>query len=217
MDSIATIKDWDPPRRFSAESNDLGPNAPSVATEWIVEAKTGGTCTVRVVHSLFASGDDWDDQLHAWESGWPDFFQLLRTYLTHFRGQAGRQITSMGSSVKPAAEAWNAFTDALGLTSVTEGHRTHTQEPAPPIAGVIELAVNEEVGRQLRIRLEEPAPGIAHLFAMPMGGQVCLSLRLYLYGGQAAALARRDQPAWDAWMAERFPAFDPSLLTGKDC
>ena len=39
--------------------------------------------------ALFASGDDWDDQLASWESGWPDFFRILRLYLTHFRGQRG--------------------------------------------------------------------------------------------------------------------------------
>src|SRR5437867_6177057 len=55
MDSLATVTVWDPPRRFAADSQDLGPNAPNVATEWIVETRSGGTCVVRVVHSLFAS------------------------------------------------------------------------------------------------------------------------------------------------------------------
>jgi uncharacterized protein YndB with AHSA1/START domain len=87
MDSSATVTTWDPPRRFAAESPDLGPNAPTLATEWIVEARSGGTCVVRVVHSLFASTDDWDDQLESIESGWPAFFRILRLYLTHFRGE----------------------------------------------------------------------------------------------------------------------------------
>jgi uncharacterized protein YndB with AHSA1/START domain len=60
MDSVATVTAWDPPHRFAAESPDLGPNAPSLATEWIVEARAGGTCIVRVVHSHFAATDDWD-------------------------------------------------------------------------------------------------------------------------------------------------------------
>jgi uncharacterized protein YndB with AHSA1/START domain len=101
MDSIAKVTTWDPPRRFHAESADLGPGAPAVATEWIVEARSGGTCIVRVVHSLFASGEDWDNQLESWESGWPDFFRLLRIYLTHFRGQSGRQIQVMGFAAEP--------------------------------------------------------------------------------------------------------------------
>src|SRR3954467_4755752 len=87
MDSVARISFWAPPRRFVADSPDLGPDAPPIATEWIVEARGGGMCVVRVVHSLFATADDWDDQLEGFEGGWPAFFRILRLYLTHFRGQ----------------------------------------------------------------------------------------------------------------------------------
>src|SRR5947209_1744209 len=66
MDVVARSTAWDPPRRFAAEA-EPGPGAPTMATEWIVEARSGGTCVVRVVHSLFASTDDWDDQLEGIE------------------------------------------------------------------------------------------------------------------------------------------------------
>ena len=36
-------------------------------------------------------------------------------------------------------------------------------------------------------------------------GQVFISIRLYLYGDQAAAAALRGEPLWHAWMNERFP------------
>lgn len=211
MDSIATLKEWDPPRRFLAKSQDLGPGAPPVASEWIVEARSGGTCTVRVVHSLFASGDEWDDQLESWESGWPEFFRLLRIYLTHFKGQTGRLVQVMTFAAEPASQAWTDFTSALGLAGAAKGQRVRARDVAPPLAGTVDDAMNEE--RLLRIRLDEPVPGIAHLFAMPMDGQVCLSLRLYLYGDRAAAIAERDEPAWQAWMAQHFPAPDPSKAT----
>ena len=68
MDSVSTITEWDAPRRYVKEGS-CGPNAPTVATEWIVEARDGGTCLVRVVHSLFADTDDWDGQLTGVESG----------------------------------------------------------------------------------------------------------------------------------------------------
>ena len=41
LDSVATVTAWQPPHRFAAESGDLGPNAPTLATEWIVEARLG--------------------------------------------------------------------------------------------------------------------------------------------------------------------------------
>src|SRR5215468_9769575 len=87
MDSDATITAWEPPHRLSADSDSFAPGGPTVATEWTVEARSGGKCVVRVVHSLFASTDDWDNQLEGTESGWPTFFPILKHYLTHFRGQ----------------------------------------------------------------------------------------------------------------------------------
>lgn len=78
------------PHSFFAETKDLGDDAPTVATQWIVESRGGGMWVVRVVHSLFASTDEGDDQLEGWESGWPPFFRLLRLYLTHFPGQESR-------------------------------------------------------------------------------------------------------------------------------
>lgn len=73
-------------------------------------------------------------------------------------------------------------------------------------AGVVEGAGQKEWPEELLIRLDEPAPGIAHFFPMPMGGQVYLSLRFYLYGGQAPAALARAESAWSAWMQKHFPA-----------
>ncbi|MEP7117382.1 MAG: SRPBCC domain-containing protein, partial [Acidobacteriota bacterium] len=86
MEVRAAVTAWDPPRTFAAQGEGWG-GSPPIATEWIVEARAGGVCLVRVVHSLFASTDEWDNQLESTESGWPGFFRTLRIYLTHFRGQ----------------------------------------------------------------------------------------------------------------------------------
>ncbi|MEX2302215.1 MAG: hypothetical protein WD733_14845 [Bryobacterales bacterium] len=58
------------------------------------------------------------------------------------------------------------------------------------------------------LRLDAPAPGIASLFALAMGPQVYLILDFYLYGQQAAGAAASAKPAWQAWMAGRFPMAD---------
>jgi len=204
MDAIATQTAWDPPRRFAAEG-ELGPNAPRLATEWIVEARSGGTCIVRVVHSLFASTDEWDDQLENIEAGWPDYFRILQLYLTHFRGQRCSGIQFMGVAPAPASKAWEALTGSLGLADATLGQRRNTPVGAPPLAGVVERAGERGHPHQLLLRLDEPTPGIAHLFALSMGGQVFVSIRFYLCGDRAPAAALRGEPLWHAWMNERFP------------
>jgi uncharacterized protein YndB with AHSA1/START domain len=198
MDSSATVTVWDPPRRFAAESPDLGPNAPTLATEWIVEARSGGTCVVRVVHSLFASTDDWDDQIESIESGWPAFFRILRLYLTHFRGERCSTFQLMGVASEPVSEAWDALTGSLGLGGATLGQRRNTPAGAPPLAGVVE-AIREGKQPYELLLLDEPTPGAVFLNACAMGG---------LYGDRAAATVARDEPAWRAWMNAHFPSLD---------
>jgi hypothetical protein len=206
MDSVSTITAWDPPHRFAAESQDLGPDAPTVATEWIVEARSGGTCVVRVVHSLFATVDDWDNQLEGWESGWPDFFRILRLYLTHFRGQRSSAMQMGSTAPGPKSDAWAALTGSLDLAGATIGRQVRTPAGAPPLAGLVERVGEDSYPEELLIRLDKPTPGIAHLFAMEMGGQVYLSIRFYLYSDQASATVARDEPLWQAWMNKHFPS-----------
>ncbi len=38
-----------------------------------------------------------------------------------------------------------------------------------------------------------------------MGGQVYLTIRVYLYGDQAPAAVTRAEPEWRAWMNAHFP------------
>ncbi|WP_437337510.1 SRPBCC family protein [Sorangium sp. So ce394] len=204
MDSVSKITAWDPPRRFAAESpEDMGPGSPAVATEWIVEARSGGSCVVRVVHSWFASTDDWDKQFEGHEQGWVAFFRILRLYLSHFRGEPSAALQVMGAGPAPLAATWDALVGQLGLAGAAEGQRVSTSAGAPPLAGVVERAGPSE-HPELLLRLDEPAPGIAHIFALPMAGKIFLPIRLYLYGDQAKAAVARAEPSWQAWMAERF-------------
>jgi uncharacterized protein YndB with AHSA1/START domain len=205
MDSVATITEWDPPRRLVMTTPELGPDQPPVATEWTVEAKSGGTCVVRVVHAWFGSSDQWDSQFEAHELGWAVFFRILRAYLTHFRGQPTATMQVMAMTPQPVRQAWQALAGPLGLAGAVEGQRVSSPAGAPRLAGVVERAGSEEYP-ELLLRLDEPAPGLAHLFAMPMGPQACLPLRLYLYGDRASATVARDEPVWQAWLNQLFPA-----------
>jgi uncharacterized protein YndB with AHSA1/START domain len=206
MDANATVTAWDPPRRFAAESKDLGPNAPPIATEWIVEARSGSTCVVRVVHSLFASSDDWDDQLTSVEGGWPGFFRILRLYLTHFRGQRCVILQLMGSALGSEAEGWETLTRSLGLAGATQGQRRNAPASAPPFAGLVERVGDETHLHDLVLRLDEPAPGIAALGAHSFGGKAHVMISFYLYGDRAPAAVSRDEPLWRAWMNAHFPS-----------
>jgi uncharacterized protein YndB with AHSA1/START domain len=205
MDSLSTISVWDPPHRFVADSrDDMGPDDPTVATEWIVEARAGGTCVVRVVHSWFTDSDAWDGQFEGHSQGWLAFFRVLRLYLAHFRSQRGVPVQVMGVAPLPKEDAWEAWMRPLGLAGAAAGDAVRTPAGAPPLAGTVEWAGQPAWPEELLIRLDEPAPGIAHLVPHAMGGQVYLTMRLYLYGGRAPAAAAEAQAAWQGWMDEHF-------------
>lgn len=212
MEARATRTAWDPPRRFAAESSNFAPNAPTMATEWQVEAQAGGTCIVRVVHSLFASTDDWDDQLRSVESGWPWFFRVLRLYLTHFRGQQCSAFHVMSFAPAPADQSWAKLTGLLGLSGIAS-ERVRSAEGAPALAGIVEHTGTGSHPHGLMLRTDEPAPGIFSIYAIPMGPQVALLIDYYLYGDMARDAAERNEGLWRAWMNEHFPATGAPEIT----
>jgi uncharacterized protein YndB with AHSA1/START domain len=201
MDSAATITEWDPPHRFVKEGS-WGPNAPSMATEWIVEAREGGTCVVRVVHSLFAETDDWDDQLSGVESGWPSFFRILRLYLEHFAGQPSSQIQLL--AMPAATGAWEKLAGALNLTGAAPGERRDAGDGVPALSGIVE-AVNTDGNPHTLLRVDQPAPGAVFATACSFGEKAFVTVNFYLYGETAAEVVAREKSAWDAWMKRLYP------------
>ena len=80
-DVVVTVTSWEPTSKFTTESHDLGENAPVVSTEWSIERRSGGKFLVRVVRSVTATTNEWDEALENWEAGWPAFFDNLRDYV----------------------------------------------------------------------------------------------------------------------------------------
>jgi uncharacterized protein YndB with AHSA1/START domain len=203
MDAVAEITEWQPPHRFVAESEE-GPG--TVATEWLVEAKGGGSCVVRVVHSWAAEGDGWDAEFEGHAGGWLSFFKLLRLYLEHFSGQPSTLVQVAAQSEATVDEAWKRLAGPLGLLDAEEGQRVAASNGAPELAGVVQEAEYTPEGCSAIVRLEEPVPGLAHLIGFPMGGPIYLSARFYLYGEAAKDAAGSVEARWQEWLTDRFPA-----------
>src|SRR6516165_6721693 len=193
---------WEPPRKWIAQSDGFQ-GSPPFANEWSVEARGGGVCIVRIVQSLFASTDDWDNQLESAAHGWPGFLRTLRIYLTHFRGQRSAMMKWMVPAAGTEAEAWETLTAALGLKDLNVGQRWTAPAGVPALSGVAEYLTQSPYDGLLR--LDKPGPGIAALGTLNFGGQSMVALNFYLYGVQAAATVVRETPLWEAWIQKRFP------------
>ena len=202
MEPRAAVTAWDPPRMFAMQGDGWG-DCPPIATEWSVEARAGGVCLVRVVNSLFASTDDWDNQLEAAASAWPSFFRTLRIYLTHFRGQHSALMQFVAPVAGSEAQAWEALTAAFGLQGLSVGQRWSAPAGVPALSGVAEYVTQTPYDALLR--LDSPAAGVVALGAYDMGGQSMVAVNFYRYGDRAEETAARETPLWQAWIQERFP------------
>jgi uncharacterized protein YndB with AHSA1/START domain len=213
LEFAGKVTAWDRPHRFAYEEDDWAPyeNAPParLATEWLVEARSGGASVVRVVNSVFSDAEaDWNEELEQMREGWSVYLHNLRLYLERFPGE--RCATIMVNVKAPGTqdEAWATLTAGLGLPDpVAEGdHVTASAAGAPLLAGVVERSGRAAHHRELMLRIDAPAPGVAILFTYGWHDQVYANFHAYLFGDGAPEAAERAGDAWRTWMDARFPA-----------
>lgn len=207
MGGAATVRGWDPPRRYVEEGEWQIEGAPParLATEWRVEARAGGTCVVRMVTSGFGTAAGWDQEIEGFTEAMETALENLRLYLTHFPGAPGAWVRVFGSAPGSRAEGFAALLGALGLADVRRGARVAASGPGvPALAGTVEHVAAGKWQHHLLLRVEEPAPGLASVGIW--GEASTVTVQLCLYREQGAAVAAREEPAWRAWMAARFPS-----------
>jgi uncharacterized protein YndB with AHSA1/START domain len=201
--SRGTITGWEPTRRVVYEEPEwatLAGHDPDtvtpLVTEFLVEAKSGGTSVLRVVSSAFGTGADWElEFFEQMEEGWTPFFDNLRLYLVHFPGQ---RVTSMSvdAQVPGSPDAvWSTLCDALGADGV--GQSVDTQG----IAARVERLTARGHLRELLLRLHAPVPGFLEMTAYDAGdGKTIARIEGYFFSDDAPGYVEREQPGWKAWL-----------------
>lgn len=201
MGSTGEVTAWEPPRRFGYVEREWMAGAPPVATEITITSRSGGKCVVRMVHSLFASTDDWDDQLESFEKGWPAFFEVLRLYLAHF---AGRRAAILFATARVEGgdhvTVWKQLIERVGLAGMDAGERWSVTSPET-LSGSIERIEQASQHRYVLLRLAAPQDGIATFGTYDAGGAVNVGVTVYCYGDDAARRAERGAPLWREWLA----------------
>ncbi|WP_369137110.1 SRPBCC family protein [Modestobacter versicolor] len=200
MGSDGRVTGWDPPRRLAYEEDwaalmGKDPEALSPLTsEFLVEARSGGTCVVRVTSSGFGTGADWESEWWAeMGPGWMSFSDNLRLYLTHFPGQAATHLEATVTRSADAKELWSAMSEALGLGEVGAAVEVCGA------TGTVERAGED----QAMVRLTAPVPGMLSVFVFDQGeGTAMAGVRAYLFSPDAAAFVQREEPAWRTWLQE---------------
>ena len=203
MQVSGRIAAWDPPHRVVFDG---GEGVDGLAFEWLVEARDGGICVVRLVNTGFGSGDEWDAQYDGMSEGWQLFLVNLKMHLAHFPGQTATAMISGATWEGPRAKTWSALTAGLGIPLAPAiGERIEVTAPdAPPLAGT----VADVASWRLAVLLDEPSPGTAFLAVEGSGDQVAVSVWSYLYGTEGNEAAERDDPRWRQWLTSRAVSAD---------
>lgn len=209
MQITGQVGAWEPPRRVFFHGGD--PDA-GLAFEWLVEARDGGTCVVRLINSGFGGGDEWDDQYDAMTEGWKLFLAQLRLHLEHFAGQTAVASLPRAMVSADTETTWAALTDRLGVPSqlavgdrIEIGGQGETDDTGgadgadgasvPMLAGTVTDILSGGEHHALLV-VDQPAPGTAFFGAEGHGGLTGVSIWTYLYGEEGAAATERDKPGW---------------------
>lgn len=170
-----------------------GADVTPLVTEFLVEARSGGTCVVRVVTSAFGTGADWENEF--WSEmtrGWEPMLDNLRLYMTHFRGDHATQLWATATCASSPETAIVALRDALGIDGAIGQSVT-----ARDLTGVVERMME----RHFLIRVERPLSGMLSVFAYDSGEGTTVQLLGYLFGDDKATYIVREQQAWCDWLA----------------
>jgi uncharacterized protein YndB with AHSA1/START domain len=185
---------WDSPRRIVLEAH--ASNGGVLAHEWLVEAKGGDSCIVRLVTSGFGPGEEWDGDFDGLSQGWPLFLENLRLHLTYFRGEGATAAVPLAMVAGDNERAWKELCAAFEIDpSVGQGDAVQVGTwPAR-----IERVTSAAAVRHCAFVFDE-GRGTGMLAAEGNGDQVVLSGYAYFYGGDAV----RDAEAWKSAWSERW-------------
>ena len=197
--SDGTVTQWEPPHRFGYVEVGWAENAPPVATEISIVARSGDECLIRMVHSLFSTTDDWDSQMEGFESGWPGFIEVLRLYLGHHAGQNAASFQLTAEAKGDALVVWRRVLDGLGYRSADVGEHW-TVDAGETFSGVITRVRQDEQQRYVLMRIGGDNPGVGLFGIYGTSGATRLSLCRFFYGPEAGETAAAAEPKWQAWL-----------------
>ena len=198
-ESHGHVTAYEPSHRIAYEEDwatlvgQSGADVTPLVSEFLVEARSGGSCVVRIVSSAFGVGADWENEF--WSEmtrGWAPMLDNLRLYMTHFRGQHATSLWASAPCPGSPESAIGALRDALGIDGTT-GQTC--------VARGLDCRVERSLDYHFLVRAERPLTGMLSFFAYDAGESTMVQLIGYLYGDNPASYVADEQQAWCDWLA----------------
>jgi uncharacterized protein YndB with AHSA1/START domain len=208
--SEGTVTAFEPGQRLAYEEDwaaltgHAGAAVTPLMTEFVVEARSGGTCVVRVVTSAFGSGEDWEQEFWGeMETGWAPMLDNLRLYLAHFPGQQVTPLSARSQFTVPPDAAIGAVRAAMGIGAVGDA------VAARDVTGTVERSIDHH----FLVRTHQPVPGLLSCFAFGTDEVSAVHLVGHLFSSEAPAYVEREQASWQRWLDDLAAAEAPAEPT----
>ena len=165
---------------------------PPLTSEFLVEARSGGTCVVHVTSSGFGRGADWESEFWAeMAPGWLPSFDNLRLYLSDFAGQVASFLQVETSAPTDASSLWKAIREEIGL-----GEEGAAVELNGATGSVVRVG-----DRHALVRLHDPVPGMLNVATFGADPERTPAiLRVYAFSEAAPDYVRQEEPGWQSWL-----------------
>jgi uncharacterized protein YndB with AHSA1/START domain len=141
MDAEHEIEVFDAPRRIHHPSGKNGETKAPLYADWSIEARGGGKTTLRLVHSGFSTGADWDGEYEAHARGWRLMLQNLRHYFARHAHEPAVHLTFMSNVESPRGPIWKTLLGKFGFSAppkVGDSFRFTTPR-GDSLTGVVDL------------------------------------------------------------------------------
>jgi uncharacterized protein YndB with AHSA1/START domain len=111
------IEIFDAPKRVRHPSGKNGETKAPLYADWSIEAREGGKTTLRLVHSGFSTGADWDNEFESHARGWKLMLENLRQYFARHKHEPAVHIPFMSKVESPHGSIWKTLLGKFGLSA----------------------------------------------------------------------------------------------------
>jgi uncharacterized protein YndB with AHSA1/START domain len=111
------IEIFDAPRRVRHPSGKNAETKAPMYADWSIEARDGGKATLRLVHSGFSVGADWDDEFDAHARGWKLMLENLRQSFALHRREEAVHLAVMSKVDAPHGAIWQTLLGKFGISA----------------------------------------------------------------------------------------------------
>jgi uncharacterized protein YndB with AHSA1/START domain len=141
MSAEHELEIYDAPKHVRHPSGKNAETKAPLYADWLIEAREGGKTTLRLVHSGFSVGADWDDDYDAHARGWMLMFQNLRHYFARHPHEPTVHVPFMSSVDSSRGSLWNSLLGKLGFSGspkIGDSFRLTTAK-GDVVTGVVDL------------------------------------------------------------------------------